>query len=132
MKDEEGKFYTSFELPKYQSQFQFYLKLSFDILYRFYYQKLQTQKYVDIKGLSEKTNTKIIIPEDSQEGKMKIVGDNEDNLQSALNEIHSAIGFIRDKNVALQFATIPLLSKEIQSNFEKFKVSIFYNLIIKF
>lgn len=98
----------------------------FAFFYRFYYQKLQTQNHFDIKSLAEKTNTNIIIPEIGQEGKLKIVGDNEENLQVALNEIHAAIGFIRDKNVALQFSTIPLLSKEIQSNFEKFKVSMVF------
>lgn len=77
---------------------------------------------MDIKHLEEKTKTNIEIPYLDNEGKLTIVGDNETNLEEAVNYIHSFIGFIRDKNTALQFATIPLLSTEIQSNFQKFKV----------
>lgn len=80
----------------------------------------------DINVLSDKTNTKIIIPKVDNDGKLQIVGENVENLQEALSEVLSIIGHIRDNNVALQFATIPLLSKEVQDNFERFKVSLKY------
>lgn len=124
-KDEEGNFYTSFELPKYMV-FSFRQKIEFWWLFcRVYYQKLQTSTDFDIKVLSETTETKISFPKCDQEGKLKIVGHTEEDLKKALIELYSIIGFIREKNIALQFAAIPLLSKEIQSNFEKFKVILF-------
>lgn len=74
--------------------------------------------------LSEKTNTKIMVPKVGQEGKLEILGENEEKLQEALIDILSIIGHIRDSNAALQFASIPILSKDVQDNFEKFKVSL--------
>lgn len=80
-----------------------------------------TQTNLNIEFLSEETKTEISIPND-KDGKLRIVGDSTKSINKALTEIHSLIGFIREKNVALQFTAIPLLSSEIQSNFEKFKV----------
>lgn len=89
---------------------------------RHYYQKLQAPNDYDIKNILQKTKTNIEIPKDTEEGKLKIISDGEENLKEALDEIYSILGFIREKNMALQFAAIPLLSEEIQSKFEEFKV----------
>nr|XP_023020546.1 activating signal cointegrator 1 complex subunit 1-like [Leptinotarsa decemlineata] len=101
--DNSGKLCTGFELPS------------------LYYIKLHQKDLLDLNSVSKRTNTNITVPKLSQEGKLMICGDTKFNIIEAINEIYSAVGQIRDRNVALQFISIPLLSNEIQTNFKKFK-----------
>ncbi|KAG5889801.1 hypothetical protein JTB14_031349 [Gonioctena quinquepunctata] len=104
--DRDGKLCTSFKLPS------------------LYYMKLHQKEFLDLKAVSEKTGTQITVPRHGEEGDVVVKGENESNINEALTAIHSAVGQIRDRNVALQFISIPLLSDEIKSNFEIFKTKI--------
>lgn len=90
--------------------------------FRIYYTKICQSKDFDIEELSKATETKITLPRHGEEGMLTIAGQDRDKIENALKEIHSVIAFIRNQQAALQFISIPLLSKEIQENFLKFKV----------
>ncbi|XP_018562630.1 activating signal cointegrator 1 complex subunit 1-like [Anoplophora glabripennis] len=104
--DDNGKVSLSFHLPS------------------IYYIKLHQFTEFDIKHLSDKTQTNISWPRHGQNGKLSINGHDKKNIEDAVNEIHSVIGAIREQLTAAQFISIPILSKEVQTNFEKFKAEI--------
>lgn len=91
------------------------------ICYRFYQTKLIRHPYLNLKYLQKTTNTDIkLFGEDSN---LTIIGDCKEKVAEAREELHSVIGDIRDQTAALQFISIPTLTEEIKSNFDKFKVS---------
>ncbi|KAJ8935076.1 hypothetical protein NQ314_013021 [Rhamnusium bicolor] len=110
--DENGKLYISFQLPSI-----YYIKLN--------------KFNADINALSQKTQTVISFPKHGKDGQLIIKGEDKSSIQKALNDIHSVVGAIRDQSAALQFISIPLLSEEIKSNFEKFKNEILSEKNIK-
>ncbi|XP_057660454.1 activating signal cointegrator 1 complex subunit 1 [Diorhabda carinulata] len=102
---EDGTLYTSFELPQ------------------LYYTKLKCNDFFDLNLLKNKTKTTISVPSYGNNRKLIISGV-EDNIRDALIELHSVIGYIRDRSLPLQFTSIPLVNEEIRSNFENFKSEI--------
>lgn len=103
--NEDGTLCTSFELPQ------------------LYYTKLKRNDFFDLNSLKTKTKTTISLPGDGNKTKLTIAG-LEDNIRDALSELHSIIGYIRDRSLPLQFISIPLVNEEIKSNFERFKKEI--------
>lgn len=63
------------------------------------------------------------MPNLGTDGNMLIMGEDETKVIEARHHIHSVICSIRDASTPMQFISIPILSKEIKENFEKFKVS---------
>lgn len=92
------------------------------VYFRIYYKRLHQFTEFDIKYLSDKTQTSISWPRHGQTGKLTIKGHDKKSIEDAVNEIHSVVGAIREQLTATQFISIPILSLEVQTNFEKFKV----------
>lgn len=77
----------------------------------------------DVNLLESDTSTKICIPVNGAEGNLKITGDDAKNIIEARHHIHSFVDEIRNSLRPMQFISIPTRSDEIQTNFERFKVS---------
>ncbi|EFA03384.1 activating signal cointegrator 1 complex subunit 1 [Tribolium castaneum] len=99
-KNDEGKFFTSFAVPPV------------------YYAQLKKFPHWDLKILENNTKTNITIP---ASGNLVIIGENEETITEARDEIHSVLGEIRDHLRALQFISMPTRNDEIITNFNKFK-----------
>lgn len=98
--------------------------LLMSISFRFYYIHMNKKPNFCIKTLEKQTNTKVLIPKFGNEGCITIVGNNEVDIISATEHIHSVVGDIRNRTRAAQFICIPVHTEEVQNNFEKFKVCI--------
>ncbi|CAH0557145.1 unnamed protein product [Brassicogethes aeneus] len=94
---------------------------------RFHLPQLYNKKLHDHfneKEVAQKTQTRILMPKYTKRGTKNdiiIEGQSEDGIKEAANELVSAIGQTRKQILATHFISIPLLSTEIQENFNKFK-----------
>ncbi|KAJ8916247.1 hypothetical protein NQ315_016387 [Exocentrus adspersus] len=104
--DDNGKHSFSFHLPS------------------IYYTKLHRFTDFDVQHLSRKTQTSISWPRYGKPGKFTIQGSDRKSIGYATNEILSVLGAIREQFTAAQFISVPILSPEVQTNFEKFKTEI--------
>ncbi|XP_049822818.1 activating signal cointegrator 1 complex subunit 1-like isoform X2 [Aethina tumida] len=100
---DNGKFTTSFCLPK------------------LYYEKIFKFPELNLKSLSDETETEIHIPTKSENGKLMISGASEENIKLVLKELLPCIGQIRKQTGPVQFLAIKTTNEEIICNFEKFK-----------
>ncbi|KAK4879745.1 hypothetical protein RN001_007891 [Aquatica leii] len=89
-----------------------------------YYIRLHRFTDFSLKTLEQETHTTISIPEKDVDGCIVISGENDFDVIKARHQLHSVIGELREKLTAAQFISIPVLSEEVQRNFEKFKQEI--------
>lgn len=85
----------------------------------------------DIENMMEETNTHISIPKIGEIDKLKILGDNKQQIKNAFQGILSLISDIRNETRPLQFLSIPLCNEEIKSNFMEFKKKLLQEKDIK-
>lgn len=103
---QNDKFTTTIKLPK------------------LYYSKLLNLPHFNPEELSCATETEIIISQNNPEDGIIVNGASATNLINAVKHLHSVIGEIREKNVALQFTCIPCQHPEVREKFENLKTQL--------
>lgn len=92
-------------------------------VFSLYYRKIVAHRDFKVASLESATSTKITIPVSAAEGTLTIIGEDAIKIVEARHQVHSIVDHIRNSHRPMQFISIPTVSEEIKTNFERFKVS---------